>query len=87
MIIGPSQRAVIEIDGQQHYADDAIAPSSQYKKYASSIRYAKMMKAHREMSLARYDVYCFGARELWIGEGVSDEDIIVHIKEFLMSCS
>lgn len=54
MIIDSSQRVVIKIDGQQHYADDVIAPSSQYKHYASPIRYAKMMKAHREMSLAGY---------------------------------
>lgn len=82
MIIGPSQRVVIEIDGQQHYADDGIAPSAQYKHYASPIRYAEMMKAHREMSLAGYDVYRFGGRELWIGGGVSEEDIIARIKDF-----
>lgn len=83
MIIGPSQRVVIEIDGQQHYADDEVAPASKYKHYASPSRYAEMMKAHREMSLAGYDVYRFGGRELWIDRGVSEEDIISSVKAFL----
>ncbi len=82
MIIGPSQRVVIEIDGQQHYADDEVAPSNKYKHYASPSRYAEMMKAHREMSLAGYDVYRFGGRELWIGGGASEEDIILSVKAF-----
>lgn len=41
MIISPSQRVVIEIDGQQHYADDEVAPSNKYKHYVSPSRYAE----------------------------------------------
>ena len=76
MIISPSQRVVFEIDGYQHYAEDAEAPGSNHKHYASPIRYAEMMKAHREMSLAGYDVYRFGGREFWVNDYTSEEEII-----------
>lgn len=79
MIISPTQRVVFEIDGYQHYAEDEIAPCTNYKHYASPARYAEMMKAHREMSLAGYDVYRFGGRELWVNEHASEEDIINNI--------
>lgn len=85
MIMSPMQRIVIEIDGQQHYADDTHAPGNEYKYYASPSRYAEMMKAHREMSLAGYDVYRFGGKELWIGGGVSQESITTCVKEFFMA--
>ena len=82
MIISPSQRIVFEIDGSQHYAEDAVAPGTQYKHYASPVRYAEMMKAHREMSLAGYDVYRFGGRELWVNDQTSEEEIISNIGLF-----
>ena len=82
MIISPSQRVVFEIDGYQHYAEDEVAPGTQYKHYASPARYAEMVKAHREMSLAGYDVYRFGGRELWVNDHTSEEEIIKNISEF-----
>ncbi|MBU3228787.1 hypothetical protein [Clostridium algidicarnis] len=82
LIVSPTQRIVIEIDGQQHYADDSIAPETEYKHYASPSRYAEMMKAHREMCINGYDVYRFGGKELWVGGGLSEEDIIANNKKF-----
>lgn len=41
-----------------------------------------MMKAHREMSLAGYDVYRFGGRELWVGGHTTEEEIIRNIGLF-----
>lgn len=40
MLFSLKYRVVIEIDGQQHYADDEIAPGTRYKHYASPQRYA-----------------------------------------------
>lgn len=82
MIISPSQRIVFEIDGSQHYAEDDVAPGTQYKHYASPARYAEMMKAHREMSLAGYDVYRFGGKELWVNGSTTEEMIIDNINLF-----
>lgn len=82
MIIRPSQRVVFEIDGYQHYAEDEVAPGTRYKHYASPSRYAEMMKAHREMSLAGYDVYRFGGRELWVNDKTPEEKIVSNIKTF-----
>ena len=82
MIISPTQRVVFEIDGYQHYAEDEVVPGTQYKHYASPARYAEMMKAHREMSLAGYDVYRFGGRELWVNGHTTEEEIISNIGVF-----
>lgn len=82
MIISPTQRVVLEIDGYQHYAEDEVAPGTAYKHYASPARYAEMMKAHRAMSLAGYDVYRFGGRELWVNDHNSEEEIISNIGMF-----
>lgn len=82
MIISPTQRVVFEIDGYQHYAEDEVALGTQYKHYASPARYAEMMKAHREMSLAGYDVYRFGGRELWVNDHTTEEEIISNIGVF-----
>lgn len=82
MIISPLQRVVFEIDGQQHYAEDEVVPGTQYKHYASPVRYAEMMRAHREMTLAGYDVYRFGGRELWVNVHTSEEDIISNLSSF-----
>lgn len=82
MTISLSQRIVFEIDGSQHYAEDDVAPGTQYKHYASPARYAEMMKAHREMSLAGYDVYRFGGKELWVNGSTTEEMIIDNINIF-----
>jgi hypothetical protein len=56
MLLPCNVRVVIEVDGKHHYADNnGIADSS---------RYAAMMAADRELRLAGYDVYHFGASEL-----------------------
>lgn len=82
MVLRPNQRIVIEIDGYQHYAEDDVAPGTQYKHYASPQRYAEMMKAHREMSLAGYEVYRFGGHELWVNDYTTESEIVNKIKEF-----
>ena len=41
-----------------------------------------MTKAHREMSLAGYDVYRFGRRELWVSYQITEEEIINNMSEF-----
>ncbi len=82
MIVSPSQRILFEIDGIQHYAEDEIALGTRYKRYASPAKYAEMMKAHREMSLAGYDVYRFGGRELWVNDNNSEADIIKYVGDF-----
>lgn len=50
MVLSDSKRIVIEIDGQHHYS--------------TVDKYAEMSAAHRDMTLAGYDVYRFGAKEL-----------------------
>ena len=76
---------MIEIDGKQHYAEDEIVPGTGHKHYASPKRYAEMMKAHRAMSLAGYDVYRFGGRELWVNAADPEEAIIERIHDFFDS--
>lgn len=44
-----------------------------------------MMKAHREMGLAGYDVYRFGGRELRVNDSVSEQQIIEELCEFFDS--
>lgn len=62
MIFSESQRVVIEIDGIQHYAE--VAPENG-KHYASVDKYAEMVSANRELTLAGYEVYRFGGKELY----------------------
>ena len=71
-----------KFDDYQHYAEDDVAPGTRYKHYASPARYAEMTKAHREMSLAGYDVYRFGRRELWVSYQITEEEIINNMSEF-----
>jgi very-short-patch-repair endonuclease len=49
-------RIVVEVDGKQHYATDDGA--------ADITRYAAMVSADRELKLAGYEVFRFGAYEL-----------------------
>lgn len=65
IIFSDNQCVVIEIDGIQHYADYVEGNS---KHYASVDKYAEMVAAHREMSLAGYDLYRFGRKELYDAE-------------------
>ena len=55
LLLPAGARIVLEVDGQQHYADHGRpAPH----------RYAELAKADRELKLCGYDVYHFGAAEL-----------------------
>lgn len=77
MIVSLSQKIVFEID-----AEDEIALGTRYKRYVSPAKYAEMMKAYREMSLAGYDVYRFGGRELWVNDNNAEADIIKYVGDF-----
>jgi hypothetical protein len=61
----PSERAriVIEVDGQQHYADDSGA--------ASPRRYGEMVREDRAIRLAGYEVFRFGGAELQGEQGLA----------------
>lgn len=65
MLFSGSQRVVIELDGVQHYSDGEIQkPGDRYPHpIASTEKYASMVSAHREMTLAGYEVYRFGGSE------------------------
>lgn len=65
MLFSGSQRVVIELDGVQHYSDGAVQlQGSQYPcPVASTKKYASMVSAQREMTLAGYEVYRFGGQE------------------------
>lgn len=49
-------RVVIEVDGKHHFADTTGS--------ADVLRYAQMVRADRELKLAGYEVFRFGAAEL-----------------------
>lgn len=55
LLLPAATRIVLEVDGQQHYAEHG-RPAPQ--------RYAEMAKTDRELKLCGYDVYHFGAAEL-----------------------
>jgi very-short-patch-repair endonuclease len=56
MLLPNGVRVVIEVDGKHHYAEA--------NGQASPSRYGAMMGADRQLRLAGYDVYRFGADEL-----------------------
>ena len=49
LLLPKRQRVVIEVDGQQHYADD--------DGYANTSQYAEMVREDRALRLAGYEVY------------------------------
>lgn len=55
LLLPARRRVVIEVDGQHHYAEDG-RPSSRL--------YAEMMREDRQLRLAGYEVFRFGAAEL-----------------------
>ncbi len=65
MLFSSSQRVVIELDGVQHYSEGTV--QCQGERYpralASTSKYASMVSAQREMTLAGYEVYRFGGSE------------------------
>jgi very-short-patch-repair endonuclease len=56
LLLPGGARIVIEVDGVQHYADDAGR--------ADTRRYARLASGDRELKLVGYDVYRFGGIEL-----------------------
>ena len=56
MLLPGRRRVVLEIDGVQHYATE--------DRRADPRRYAEMVAADRELTLAGYEVYRFGGQEL-----------------------
>ncbi len=55
LLFSDAGRVVIEVDGSQHFAEDGKP---------SLARYADMVAADRDLRLAGYEVYRFGANEL-----------------------
>lgn len=55
LLFSSSARVILEVDGKQHFADG---------EQASLNKYAEMMSADRDLRLAGYEVYRFGANEL-----------------------
>lgn len=68
-------RVVVEVDGKHHYSTDGVA---------SSALYAKMAAADRDLKLAGYHVFRFGAEELQIegGPGIVGEFFSSLFKRF-----
>ena len=79
MILSESRRVVIELDGIQHYAEDEEVnlPGKPHAHIASVSRYADMVSAQRDMTLAGYEVYRFGGKELY-----NDEEANRLVKQF-----
>ena len=70
LLLSDTRRIVIEIDGIQHYGEKKQILGRQYPDYIASVdKYAAMVSAQRDMTLAGYEVYRFGGKEL------SDETI------------
>lgn len=66
MLISDSKRIVIELDGIQHYGEKKEICGRKYPDYLASVeKYAGMVSAQREMTLAGYEVYRFGGKELY----------------------
>jgi very-short-patch-repair endonuclease len=63
LLLPGGSRVIIEVDGSQHYADEAGR--------ADTRRYARLASGDRELKLAGYEVYRFGGSELQGPEAVS----------------
>ena len=64
LLLPQGVRVVIEVDGKHHYADSTGTADVQ--------RYAQMVKADRELKLAGYEVFRFGAAELQASTAKAD---------------
>lgn len=71
MLISESQRIVFELDGVQHYAglEEVEVNGNKRAHIASVDKYARMVSAQRDMTLAGYEVYRFGGKELYNESG------------------
>jgi len=56
LLVPQGSRIVIEVDGKSHYANE--------HGWADATRYSAMARADRDLKLAGYDVFHFGAEEL-----------------------
>jgi len=65
LLFSNHERIVIEIDGQQHYADE--------HEKANPKKYAEMVAADRSLRLAGYEVYRFGGSEF---QGDNSEKLV-----------
>ena len=70
LLLPSNVRVVIEVDGQQHYADSQGRADPQ--------RYAQMVAADRDMRLSGYEIYRFGATQLM------QEDAAETVHEFFI---
>ena len=61
LLISPSTRVVIEVDGKHHYSDKTGR--------ADPIAYTKMVADDRDLRLCGYDLYRFGGSELQMNGG------------------
>jgi very-short-patch-repair endonuclease len=73
MLLPNHQRVVIEVDGTHHFARDGKP---------SLPAYADMVAADRDLRLAGYEIYRFGANEL-VGHGA--QDVIARFFERLLT--
>lgn len=64
LLLPQGVRVVIEADGKHHYADATGSADVQ--------RYSQMVKADRELKLAGYEVFRFGAAELQVPTAKAD---------------
>ncbi len=64
LLLPQGVRVVIEVDGKHHYADASGTADVQ--------RYARMVRADRELKLAGYEVFRFGAAELQASTAKAD---------------
>lgn len=72
LLFSDTGRVVVEVDGSQHFAEDGKL---------SLARYAEMVAADRDLRLAGYEVYRFGANEL-TGHGSADRQIVRSDRKF-----
>lgn len=70
-------RVVLEVDGKQHYSDDAGK--------ASPSKYAEMVPADRDLKMAGYHVFRFGGHELQKGSSVPSAFFDSLFKRFRVS--
>jgi hypothetical protein len=79
LLLPGRQRIVLEVDGRHHFSEN---------DHPSLEIYADMVSADRELRLAGYEVYRFGANEL-VGEG-AESRVAVFLKssfDCIASCS
>jgi hypothetical protein len=66
ILFGDRSRAVIEVDGRQHYASDENLQNPDPERYAA------MVREDRALQLSGYEVYRFGTAELHGQAGETD---------------